>query len=118
MHKQSKLKNGLNLITAPIKGTKSVTLMALFPVGSRFETKNISGASHFVEHMMFKGTTKRPTYLEISQELDSVGADYNAFTSKDYTGYYIKINSAKQKIAFDLLSDMLFNSKFDESEAK
>ena len=118
MHKLSKLKNGLNLITTPIKGTKSVTLMALFPVGSRFETKDISGASHFVEHMIFKGTTKRPTYLEISQELDSVGADYNAFTNKDYTGYYIKINSAKQKMAFDLLSDMLFNSKFDKSEVK
>ena len=92
MTKIQNLKNGIKFIPVPIKGTKAITVLTLFPVGSRFETKNISGISHFVEHLMFKGTKKRPTYLEISRELDAVGAEYNAFTSKDYTGYYVKIN--------------------------
>lgn len=116
MHRLSKLKNGINLITIPVKGTKAITVLALFPVGSRYETKKISGASHFVEHLMFKGTEKRPTSLDISRELDAVGADYNAFTNKDYTGYYIRVRSTQLKLAFDLLSDMLFHSSFDKEE--
>lgn len=116
MHKLAKLKNGLNLITVPVPGTKAITVMALFPVGSRYESKKISGASHFVEHMMFKGTTKRPTSLDISRVLDAEGADYNAFTHKDYTGYYVKINSAKQELAFDLMSDIVFHSRLEEKE--
>ncbi len=116
MYKLSKLKNKINLITMPIKGTKAITVMALFPVGSRYEDSKISGASHFVEHLMFKGTQKRPNALDISSLLESQGADYNAFTGKDYTGYYVKINSAKRELAFDLLSDMIFHSKLDEAE--
>lgn len=116
MLKAKKLKNGLNLITIPQKGTKAVTVLVLFPVGSRFEEKRISGISHFVEHMMFKGTEKRPDYLEISRELDAVGADYNAFTYKDYTGYYIKVDSSKAEMAFDLLSDIVFCSKVEAKE--
>jgi len=116
MHRLSKLKNKINLITIPVKSTKAITVMALFPVGSRYETKSISGASHFVEHMLFKGTTKRPTYLDISKELDKEGAVYNAFTSRDYTGYYIKIAEQKQSVAFDMIADMVFNSKLDKDE--
>ncbi|MFH1789488.1 MAG: pitrilysin family protein [bacterium] len=118
MKKAHTLKNGLKYIKIPLQSTKAITLMALFPVGSRYENKKISGASHFVEHMLFKGTKKRPTYIDISKELDSVGAEYNAFTNKDYTGYYIKINSAKQELAFDMLSDILFNSNFDKEEVE
>lgn len=114
----SKLKNGATLVKAPMKGTKAVTVVAAFPVGSRYEKENISGASHFVEHMLFKGTVKRPTHLEISRELDANGAEFNAFTSKDYTFYYVKIDSTKVDIALDLLSDMVFNSKLDEEEIK
>jgi len=116
MPKVKKLKNGLNVITIPTIGTKAITIMALFPVGSRFENAKLAGASHFVEHMMFKGTLKRPTYLEISKELDSVGAEYNAFTGKDSTGYYVKINEEKQELAYDFISDIVFNSTFDEKE--
>ena len=116
MHHVSKLKNGINLITIPVKGTKATTVLVLLPIGSRYEHAKISGISHFVEHMMFKGTTKRPTAMDITRELDAVGADFNAFTGKEYTGYYVKIDSAKQELAFDLLSDMIFNSKMDESE--
>ncbi len=116
MYKISKLQNGLNLITIPLKGTKATTVLVLLPVGSRYETKKISGVSHFVEHMMFKGTAKRPTALDITRELESVGAEFNAFTGKEYTGYYVKIDGTKQELAFDLLSDMLFNSRMDEAE--
>jgi len=116
MHKISKLKNGLNLITIPVAGTKATTVMVMLPIGSRYEHQKISGVSHFVEHMMFKGTAKRPTAMDISRELDAAGADYNAFTSKEYTGYYVKIDSANQELAFDLLSDMVFNSKMDAVE--
>ncbi|MDO8509897.1 MAG: pitrilysin family protein [bacterium] len=116
MIKSTKLKNGMNLITIPSSGTKAVTALVMFPVGSRFEDKRISGISHFVEHMMFKGTAKRPDYLEVSRELDAVGAEYNAFTNKDYTGYYVKVDSTKANLAFDLLSDIVFNSKIEAVE--
>ncbi len=90
--------------------------MAMFPVGSRYEHKKISGISHFVEHMLFKGTKKRPTHLEISRELDSLGAEYNAFTSKDYTGYYVRTGEINTAKAFDWLTDIIFNSKMEAEE--
>ena len=114
----SKLKNGATLVKAPMKGTKAVTVMAAFPVGSRYENDKIAGASHFVEHMLFKGTKRRPTHMEISRELDANGAEFNAFTGKDSTVYYVKIDGNKINLALDLLSDMVFNSKIEESEVK
>ncbi len=116
MYKKTKLKNGLTLITAPLKETKAVTVLVLLPVGSRYESKNINGVSHFVEHLMFKGTKKRPTSLDITKELDSIGAEFNAFTAKDHTGYYIKAAAEHIELAFDILSDMLLNSVFDKAE--
>jgi predicted Zn-dependent peptidase len=118
MYHVSKLKNGITLITVPIKGTKATTVLAMFPVGSRYETAKMSGCSHFVEHLMFKGTVKRPTTLDISRALDSYGSQYNAFTSKEYTGYYIKIAGNKQAVAYDILSDMLYNSQFVKEEVE
>lgn len=108
--------NGLRLITVPMESTKTVTVLVLVATGSRYETKEINGISHFLEHMMFKGTTKRPGSLDISQELDSIGADYNAFTSKEYTGYYVKCAADKIDIALDVISDIFQNSKFDAGE--
>lgn len=116
MYKVSKLKNGITLIKVPVAGSKAVTIMAMFPVGSRYEHKKISGVSHFVEHMLFKGTKKRPTHLEISRELDAIGAEYNAFTSKDYTGYYVRTGEINTEQAFDWLADIIFNSKLDADE--
>jgi len=116
MYQKSKLKNGLTLITAPLKETKAVTVLVLLPVGSRYEMPGINGASHFIEHLMFKGTKRRPTSLDITKELDSVGAEFNAFTSKDHTGYYIKAAADEIELAFDILSDMIFNSVFDPKE--
>lgn len=116
MIKKTKLKNGTKVLLVPMDSTKAVTLLVLFPVGSRNEHAKINGSSHYIEHMMFKGTKKRPTTLDISRELDGVGAEYNAFTGKDHTGYYIKTSSEHADLAADMLSDMLFNSKFEEVE--
>ncbi|MBI5766014.1 insulinase family protein [Candidatus Falkowbacteria bacterium] len=112
------LKNNVRLILAPLKESKAVTLLVLFKVGSRYEGAKNSGSSHFIEHMMFKGTKKRPNTLAISKELDGVGAEFNAFTGKDYTGYYIKADSRHLGLAVDVLSDMLLNSKFDRQEVE
>ena len=110
----SKLKNGITLISVPLQGTRAATVLAMFPVGSRYETRHLSGAAHFVEHMLFKGTLKRPEAVDISRALEAAGADYNAFTNKDYTGYYVKIAGDKQEIAYDLLSDMLYHSVYEQ----
>lgn len=108
--------NGLRLITVPMDSTQSVTVLVLVATGSRYETKDINGISHFLEHMIFKGTAKRPGTLDIARELDSIGADYNAFTSKEYTGYYVKCAAEKLDIAMDVIFDIFQNSKFDEVE--
>lgn len=110
------LSNGTRFITVPQDSTGAFTVLVLFSVGSRYEERNINGISHFIEHLMFKGTENRPDTLTISKELDSYGAEFNAFTSKDYTGYYIKIDTSKKEKAVEILSDMLHNSKFDEEE--
>lgn len=118
MFRKSKLKNGINLITVPVKGTRAMTILAMYPVGSRYETPQLSGASHFVEHMLFKGTVKRPIAQDITREIDALGAEYNAFTHKEYTGYYIKIDASKQEIAFDILSDILLHSTISKEEVE
>ncbi|MFA6098204.1 MAG: pitrilysin family protein [Patescibacteria group bacterium] len=116
MFKKYKLKNGLRVILAPLHETKAVTVLVLVKIGSRYESREINGASHFVEHLMFKGTNKRLTALDISKELDGVGAEYNAFTSKDHTGYYIKANYEKIQLALDIISDIIYNSRFEQKE--
>lgn len=102
----------------PSHDTQACTVLVLFEVGSRYESDNLSGASHFVEHMMFKGTKRRPTTMAISRDLDSVGADYNAFTGKDYTGYYIRLIAEKTDLAVDMLHDMIFHSTYSEAECE
>ncbi len=110
------LPNNVRVLLAPLKETKTVTALVLFGVGSRYEKKAINGISHFIEHMMFKGTKKRPTALSISKELDAVGAEYNAYTTKEVTGYWVKLVADKLDLALDLVSDMLYNSKFEAEE--
>ncbi|HOY56209.1 MAG TPA: pitrilysin family protein [bacterium] len=110
------LKNGTRIILTPLRGTEAVTILVLYSVGSRHETEDIAGISHFLEHMMFKGTTKRPDTLALSKELDQVGAQFNAYTSMDNTGYWIKVNSEHINLGLDMLSDMLHNSKLDKEE--
>jgi len=114
--KKITLDNGLRLILAPLPAVKSVTAIVLCGAGSRYETKNTNGISHFLEHMFFKGTKRRPTALEISHAIDAIGADFNAFTDREYTGYYIKSASEHLPLVIDMLSDMVWNSKFDKAE--
>lgn len=118
MFQKYTLKNGMRVVLAPMHETKAVTILALFRVGSRYEARRTLGISHFLEHMMFKGTKKRPKAIQISRELDGVGAEYNAFTGKDYTGYYIKLNFEKAKLAMDMMSDMLANSLLAHDEVE
>ncbi len=110
------LKNGLRVILAPLESVMSATAIVLCGAGSRYETKQTNGISHFLEHMYFKGTKKRPTASDISHALDAIGADYNAFTGKEETAYHIKAASKHLPLAIDMLADMLWNSKFDEAE--
>lgn len=116
MTKPLTLKNGARLHLVPFAGTEAATILVLFKVGSRYETPSLNGASHFIEHLMFKGTKRRPQTLDLTRELDAVGAEYNAFTGKDYTGYYVKIDAKRLPLAADLLHDMLFHSKYDPKE--
>jgi predicted Zn-dependent peptidase len=114
----TRLKNGTRVIQVPSHDTQAVTVLVLFEVGSRYETLKLSGASHYVEHMMFKGTKRRPNTSMISRDLDSVGADYNAFTGKDYTGYYIRLAATHTELAVDMLHDMLFHSLYEKVECE
>jgi len=110
------LSNGLKVITVPMEGVASATVMVLIGTGSRYEQKDKAGLSHFLEHMIFKGTKKRPTAFDISSLVDSVGAENNAFTDKDQTGFYIKVGSKHLELAFDILSDTLNNSLYKKEE--
>jgi predicted Zn-dependent peptidase len=116
MYKKTQLKNGLRVITVPVKNSKSVTVLILVGTGSKYETKDINGISHFLEHMFFKGTKKRPDTLNISETLDQIGGEYNAFTSKEVTGFWAKVDKKHTDIALDWISDMFLNSKFEEEE--
>lgn len=97
-------------------GSQSVTVLIMVGAGSRYEEKKINGISHFLEHMAFKGTGKRPSALAIASVIDGIGGEFNAFTSKDHTGYYIKAAKKHLPLLVDVLSDMLLHSKFDEKE--
>jgi len=118
MHKKQTLKNGTRVHMVPVDGTDTATVLVLVKVGSRYEEPELGGASHFIEHLLFKGTKKRPSTMDISRALDSIGAEFNAFTGKDRTGYYIKAASEHLPLAIDMLYDMLFGSKFAPAEVK
>ena len=112
----NKLGNGLRLVTVPMKDNPTVTVMVLVGTGSDYETKELGGISHFLEHMCFKGTIKRPTSSIISHELDSLGCEYNAFTDHEMTGYYAKGDSKHFKKLLDVVGDIYLNSTFPEKE--
>jgi predicted Zn-dependent peptidase len=110
------LKNGLRLITVPMRDNPTVTMLVMVEAGSKYETKKINGLSHFLEHMCFKGTEKRPKASDISRELDSIGAQYNAFTGQEYTGYYAKADARHLDKVLDVVSDMYLHPVFKEEE--
>lgn len=109
------LDSGLTVILAPMQ-TQSTTVLAMVGTGSRYEEEATSGISHFLEHMVFKGTKNYPTPRELAAAVDSVGAEFNAFTSKEYTGYYVKSASDYTPLSLDVVSDMLLTAKLGEEE--
>ena len=114
--KKTILKNGLTILTVPMKGAPSVTVLVMVSAGSKYETKKINGLSHFLEHMCFKGTEKRPKASMISYELDSIGSQHNAFTSQEFTGYYAKAHPKYLYKILDVVSDLYLNPIFDPKE--
>lgn len=115
-YKVNILSNKIPLITVPIKGAPTATALVIIKAGSKYETAASNGLSHFLEHMFFKGTVKRPNTLALASELDSLGGEYNAFTAKEFTGYWVKVAASKLPAALDIVSDMLLNSKIETAE--
>jgi len=116
MFKKTILKNGLRLITVPMKNTRTATVLVLVGTGSKYETKETNGISHFVEHMFFKGTKRRPNPLKIAESLDRVGGNYNAFTGKEFTGFWAKVDFKHLDLALDWVADIFLNSKLEKRE--
>jgi predicted Zn-dependent peptidase len=110
------LPNGLRVVTAEMPQAKSVACFVMLAAGSRYETRETNGIAHFAEHMFFKGTERRPTARHIAGEIDAIGGEFNAFTGKEYTGYYVKCAAEHRDVALDVLVDMLRNSRFDPDE--
>ncbi len=108
--------NGLKSLSVLSKDTQAVTIMFLVKVGSRYEAVSEQGLAHFLEHTLFKGTSERPSSKQIGMEIESLGGSTNAFTSYDYTGYYIKAPAINFKPTFAILADMFRNSIFAEKE--
>nr|WP_207750699.1 pitrilysin family protein [Anaeromonas gelatinilytica] len=109
------MSNGIRVVSENIPYVRSVSIGLWVEAGSRYEGLNNNGISHFIEHMLFKGTKKRSA-KDIADEIDSVGGQINAFTSKECTCYYIKILDSYIDLGIDILQDMLFNSEFDNKE--
>jgi predicted Zn-dependent peptidase len=118
MPQKTILKNKLKLLLVPYAATQAVTVLVLVKIGSKYEKKEINGISHFLEHMLFKGTKKRPTQIEVAETLEKVGGAFNAFTGEEYTGYYAKVASVHFELAMDWVSDIYLNSIIPKEEIK
>lgn len=115
MIKRHTLKNGLRVVIEHIPTVRSVAMGIWVGTGSRYEKISNNGISHFIEHMLFKGTNDRSA-MEIAEAFDSIGGNVNAFTSKEYTCYYAKVIDEHLETGLSVLSDMFFNSVFDDEE--
>lgn len=116
MHTIHTLPSGLRILTAPTSGTESVTVLVFAGAGSRYEEQHERGISHFLEHMFFKGGNRYTSTQEVSAAIDGVGGDFNAFTGKEYAGYYVKVAADHAELACDVLGDMLENAQFPQEE--
>lgn len=115
-YKKITLANGLRILLVPQPQSLAASVLILVEAGSEYETKKINGISHFLEHMMFKGTTNRPVVGQIAEELASLGAQSNAFTSQEYTGYWAKVEWHKLPKILDIVSDLYLNPIFNPEE--
>lgn len=116
LYLKSTLPNGVRVVTGPMSGVRSASLIFYYNVGSRFEPAPIAGVSHFLEHMLFKGTERRPDPMMISEEIEGVGGMVNAGTGRESTSYWVKVPSTHVELAFDVMADMLRNSLFADEE--
>ena len=105
----SVLPNGLRVLSVPMPQLESATVTVWVKTGSRMENSKVNGISHFLEHMVFKGSKKRPSAKEISEAVDAIGGEFNANTNKDWTNFYIKARATHLETAFDVLADMVLN---------
>jgi predicted Zn-dependent peptidase len=110
------LDNGLRVLTADLPYAQSVAVVVMLAAGSRYETAESSGIAHFSEHMFFKGTERRPSAKEIAGAIDAIGGEFNAFTGKETTTYYVRCAAEHRDVALDVLVDMLRDSRFAEEE--
>lgn len=115
-HQLHTFPSGLRLVTMPMKGTQTATVFVLTGAGFKYETKEQAGISHFLEHMMFKGTTRRPDKMTMATQLDSIGAEYNAFTGKEETGYYARASASKVDLLMDVVYDIFLNSLIKQED--
>ena len=113
---QTTLSNGLRVLTADLPHAQSVSVLIMLAAGSRYETRESGGIAHFSEHMFFKGTERRPTARDIAGEIDAIGGEFNAFTGKESTAYYVKCAAESRDVALDVLVDMIRNSRFEPEE--
>ena len=113
MYHRTVLDNGLRIITSPVPGARSICIFCFLGAGSVYETEEEAGLSHFVEHLLFKGTERRPTSKEISETVEGVGGLFNGGTSKEATMYWLKVARSHFALALDLMVDMLRHSRFD-----
>lgn len=116
LYEKTTLANGVRVVSGPMIGVRSASLMFLYNVGSRYEPAPMAGMSHFLEHMLFKGTERRPDPMMIPEEIEAVGGMLNAATGRESTTYWSKVPSTHFNLAFDVLADMLRNSTFSETE--
>lgn len=116
MYQLTTFPNKLRLLTVPMNHVKSVTVLVMVAAGSRYESAKKAGLSHFLEHMFFKGTKNRPKPEDVTGAIDAVGGEFNAFTSKEHSGYYIKVSSKYLALAVEVLADILLNSTFAQRE--
>jgi predicted Zn-dependent peptidase len=115
-YKKQILGNGLTVLVAPMENTETVTLLVLVGVGSRHEGKSVQGVSHFLEHLFFKGSKRRPRAGQVHEDLDRIGAQHNAFTSKEWTGFWVKSARGDFDIGLDIVSDILLEPLFKKEE--
>lgn len=110
------LENGMRILVVPMVGNPTVTVAVFVEAGSKYETKERSGISHFLEHVCFKGTLSRPNASDLSIELDGLGCDYNAFTGEEYTGYYAKVKASHFEQILEIIADLYLNPIFKSEE--
>ena len=116
LYEKTTLANGVRVVTGAMTGVRSASLIFYYGVGSRYERPETAGVAHFLEHMLFKGTERRPDPMQISQEIEGVGGILNAATGRESTNYWCKVPSTHFALAYDVLADIIRNSVIDKAE--